>query len=249
MGLLAWVMLGLAIWHYTIFLPDRFWGGIVGALIGSLLGSIISGFLIYGIKVSAFAIPGEKTTDVAVVLYAVPGALLGIAAVYALGVHARRRRRQTVADFLAARRPPVAVRAAWTTRAVRLEVPPCPPEQVLALREQLAISDVLAQIARAPRACRADRRARLPGRPRALRARATSTASRTPSSWSSTTSERAGGSPSTATTTPTASARPPSSSRAAPPRRRRRLLHPRPRRTATGWQATRCERWPRAAPR
>ena len=30
MGMLAWVMMGLAIWHFTIFLPDRFWGGIVG---------------------------------------------------------------------------------------------------------------------------------------------------------------------------------------------------------------------------
>ena len=31
MGLLAWVMMGIAIWHFTIFIPDRFWGGIVGA--------------------------------------------------------------------------------------------------------------------------------------------------------------------------------------------------------------------------
>ena len=38
MGMLAWVMMGLAIWHFTIWLPDRFWGGIVGALIGALIG-------------------------------------------------------------------------------------------------------------------------------------------------------------------------------------------------------------------
>ena len=31
MGLLGWVMMGIAIWHFAIFLPDRFWGGIVGA--------------------------------------------------------------------------------------------------------------------------------------------------------------------------------------------------------------------------
>ncbi len=36
MGMLAWVMMGLAIWHFTIFLPDRFWGGIVGAFLGAL---------------------------------------------------------------------------------------------------------------------------------------------------------------------------------------------------------------------
>ena len=26
MGLLAWVMMGLALWHFTIWLPDRYWG-------------------------------------------------------------------------------------------------------------------------------------------------------------------------------------------------------------------------------
>jgi hypothetical protein len=86
MGLLGWVMMGLAIWHFTIFLPDRFWGGIVGAFVGSLVGAILVGVIIYSVKVSALSIPGEKATDIAVVLYAVPGALLGIAAIYLAGV-------------------------------------------------------------------------------------------------------------------------------------------------------------------
>ena len=43
MGALVWTMVGLAIWHFTIFLPDRFWGGIVGAFIGALFGSIFVG--------------------------------------------------------------------------------------------------------------------------------------------------------------------------------------------------------------
>jgi hypothetical protein len=86
MGLLGWVMMGLAIWHFTIFVPDRFWGGIVGAFVGSLVGAILSGLIIYGVKVSALTIPGEKATDIAVVLYAVPGALIGIAVVYAAGI-------------------------------------------------------------------------------------------------------------------------------------------------------------------
>jgi uncharacterized membrane protein len=90
MGLLAWVIMGLAIWHFTIFLPDRFWGGIVGALVGSLLGSIVVGLIIYGVKVSALRIPGEKGTDITVVLYAVPGALIGIAAIYLEGMRRER---------------------------------------------------------------------------------------------------------------------------------------------------------------
>jgi hypothetical protein len=97
MGMLGWVIMGLAIWHFTIFLPDRFWGGIVGALIGSLIGAVIVGLIIYGVKVSALQVPGEKATNVGVVLYAVPGALVGLALVYLEGV--RRER-------VAVRRPP-----------------------------------------------------------------------------------------------------------------------------------------------
>jgi ABC-type Fe3+ transport system permease subunit len=91
MGMLGWVMMGLAIWHYTIFLPDRFWGGIVGAFVGSLVGAVLVGLLIYSVKVSALEVPGQKATTIAVVLYAVPGALLGIAAVYFEGIRREQR--------------------------------------------------------------------------------------------------------------------------------------------------------------
>jgi len=90
MGMLGWVMMGLAIWHYTIFLPDRFWGGIVGAFVGSLIGSVLFGLLIYGIKVSELRIPGEKATTIGVVLYAVPGALFGMGLVYLEGMRRER---------------------------------------------------------------------------------------------------------------------------------------------------------------
>ena len=91
MGLLGWVMMGLAIWHFTIFLPDRFWGGIVGAFVGSLVGSIVVGLIINAIRVSALRIPGEKATDIGVVLYAVPGAIIGLAVVYLIGMQMERR--------------------------------------------------------------------------------------------------------------------------------------------------------------
>jgi hypothetical protein len=90
MGLLGWVIMGLAIWHFTIWLPDRFWGGIVGAFVGSLVGSIVVGLVIYSVKVSALRIPGEKATDIGVVLYAVPGALIGMALVYLEGIRRER---------------------------------------------------------------------------------------------------------------------------------------------------------------
>ncbi len=97
MALLGWVMMGLAIWHFTIFLPDRFWGGIVGAFVGSLLGAIVLGLIISGVKAGSFGVPGEKATDIAVVLYAVPGALLGIALAYLEGARREGQAHQAAA--------------------------------------------------------------------------------------------------------------------------------------------------------
>jgi hypothetical protein len=85
MGLLVWVMMGLAIWHFTVFLPDRYWGGIVGALLGALVGAVAIAIVI-NLLVHGYAIPGRHHTDIATSLDAIPGALLGIAAVYFEGV-------------------------------------------------------------------------------------------------------------------------------------------------------------------
>ena len=80
MGMLVWVMIGLAIWHFTIFLPDRFWGGIVGAFLGALVGAVI-----IGLAVNGFSVPGQDDTDLLTAVEAVPGAVAGIAAVYFYG--------------------------------------------------------------------------------------------------------------------------------------------------------------------
>jgi ABC-type xylose transport system permease subunit len=85
MGMLAWVMMGLAIWHFTIFLPDRFWGGIVGAFLGALIGAIVFGLLING-----FSVPGQSDTHLLTALEAIPGTVLGLALVYAEGIRRER---------------------------------------------------------------------------------------------------------------------------------------------------------------
>lgn len=90
MGMLGWVLMGLALWHFTIWLPDHFWGGLVGAFVAALAGSILCGLLIYGIKVSAVAIPGKEATDLVVVLYSIPGALIGMGIAYVVGLRAER---------------------------------------------------------------------------------------------------------------------------------------------------------------
>ena len=48
MGLLVWVMIAIALWHFTIFLPDHCWAGIVGAFLGAVVGSVIFGLIING---------------------------------------------------------------------------------------------------------------------------------------------------------------------------------------------------------
>jgi uncharacterized membrane protein YeaQ/YmgE (transglycosylase-associated protein family) len=80
MGLLAWAMVGLAIWHFTIWLPDRHWGGIVGSLLGAVIGAIVIGLAIHG-----FSIPGRHDTHIVTVVEGIPGALIGIALIYLIG--------------------------------------------------------------------------------------------------------------------------------------------------------------------
>jgi hypothetical protein len=61
-------------------MPDRFWGGIVGALLGAASGAMVTGAIVH---IATGAGIGE--TDIATMLYAVPGTLLGLAIVYAIG--------------------------------------------------------------------------------------------------------------------------------------------------------------------
>ena len=81
MSLMVWIMMGIAVWHFTVFVPDRFWQGIVGAFLGAVTGAIVSG------AVAQIAIgSGIGETDIATVFYALPGTLLGLALVYAIGL-------------------------------------------------------------------------------------------------------------------------------------------------------------------
>ncbi|HEX8120404.1 MAG TPA: hypothetical protein VF549_03970 [Solirubrobacteraceae bacterium] len=83
MGALAWVMMAIAIWHFTVFLPDRFWGGIVGAFLFAILGAVVFGLAVNGLKV-----PGQDDIAIIDALEAIPGTLLGLGACWLLGVRA-----------------------------------------------------------------------------------------------------------------------------------------------------------------
>jgi hypothetical protein len=78
MNMVVWVMMGIAVWHFAIFLPDRFWGGIVGAFGAAALGSVVVGLLVAGGDIS--------DTSLVTALEAIPGALLGLAVCWFAGV-------------------------------------------------------------------------------------------------------------------------------------------------------------------
>jgi hypothetical protein len=85
MGMLAWAMMGIALWHFTIWLPDHYWGGIIGAFIGALIGAALFGLIING-----FHIPGRHDTHLSTALESIPGALIGMALVYLEGLRRER---------------------------------------------------------------------------------------------------------------------------------------------------------------
>ena len=37
MSVLVWAMLGIAVWHFAVLVPDRFTGGIIGAFLALAL--------------------------------------------------------------------------------------------------------------------------------------------------------------------------------------------------------------------
>ena len=86
MSALVWFTIGVALWHFTVFVPDRFWGGIVGAFIGAVIGAMASGFLYYSVAGDTIG-----DTDVVTLLAAVPGTLIGLAIVYAIGARNEER--------------------------------------------------------------------------------------------------------------------------------------------------------------
>ena len=85
MALVVWFTVGLALWHFTVFVPDRFWAGIVGALLGAVTGAMLSGGIV---QIASGRTIGD--TDLTTALVAIPGTLIGLAAIYALGVRRER---------------------------------------------------------------------------------------------------------------------------------------------------------------
>jgi uncharacterized protein YcfJ len=81
MAVVVWFTVAIALWHFTVWVPDRFWAGIVGALLGAIAGGMISGAIV---QIASGRSIGD--TDIGTVLVAIPGALIGLAIIYAIGM-------------------------------------------------------------------------------------------------------------------------------------------------------------------
>ena len=73
-------MVGIAFWHFTVFVPNRFWGGIIGAFVAALAGALLSGFVLPEPGIGTANPPG-----VAEAIWAIPGAVLALIVSYLYG--------------------------------------------------------------------------------------------------------------------------------------------------------------------
>ncbi len=80
MALLVWLTLGVALWHFTVFVPDKFVGGIIGAFLAAIAGAIVTGALWQLAQGDPLG-----DTDILTFLAAVPGCLIALAITYAIG--------------------------------------------------------------------------------------------------------------------------------------------------------------------
>lgn len=87
MSVFVWVMIGVALWHFAVLVPDRFYGGIIGALITAVGGALASGYLL-----PSPGIPTHNPPGITEALWPLPGSILALLGTYLYG--ARRERAQ-----------------------------------------------------------------------------------------------------------------------------------------------------------
>jgi hypothetical protein len=77
MSILVWTMVGVALWHFAVLVPDKFWGGIIGAFLAAVGGALLTGYVLPEPGVPTANPPGIQQG-----LFAFPGGLGGLALSY-----------------------------------------------------------------------------------------------------------------------------------------------------------------------
>jgi uncharacterized membrane protein YeaQ/YmgE (transglycosylase-associated protein family) len=89
MSVFVWVMIGVAIWHACILVPDRFYGGIIGAFLAAVFGALVSGYLL-----PVPGIPSRNPPGLAEALWPMPGSAGALVGTYLYGVRRERDKRR-----------------------------------------------------------------------------------------------------------------------------------------------------------
>ena len=90
MSVFVWVMVGVALWHFAILVPDRFYGGIIGAFLAAFGGALVTGLLL-----PTPGVPLDNPPGIAEALWPIPGALLALALSYWYGARREAAARAT----------------------------------------------------------------------------------------------------------------------------------------------------------
>jgi uncharacterized membrane protein YeaQ/YmgE (transglycosylase-associated protein family) len=104
LSIFVWAMIGIAFWHFSVLVPDRFWGGIIGAFLAALAGAFVSGFLLPQPGISTANPPGLGEA-----VWAIPGSVSALVASYYYGARKTRRTASSGAERRAMRRLTTAV--------------------------------------------------------------------------------------------------------------------------------------------
>ena len=80
MALFVWISVATALWHFTIFVPDRFAGGMVGAFLCANLGAFLVGVIAEGGSLPTLVEVGLVDAAIGAI-----GGLMGLGGAYAWG--------------------------------------------------------------------------------------------------------------------------------------------------------------------
>jgi uncharacterized membrane protein YeaQ/YmgE (transglycosylase-associated protein family) len=81
----VWAMIGIALWHLAVLVPDRFVGGIVGAFLAATAGALVTGYLL-----PTPGVPTVNPPGVMQAVWALPGSVGALLVSYVWGVRRER---------------------------------------------------------------------------------------------------------------------------------------------------------------
>jgi hypothetical protein len=88
-SVLVWAMVGIAIWHFAVLVPDRFYGGIIGAFLAALAGALVTGYLL-----PSPGLPDSNPPGMHQGIWPLPGSVLALALSYAYGARRESQDRE-----------------------------------------------------------------------------------------------------------------------------------------------------------